>query len=103
MLGASYVYGACDPVARQFDCSGFTMWCFSQAGISLPHNNIAQMGYVSKLKTNMSDWQPGDLIFWASHVAIYMGGGMMIDAGTPATGVSYRAVYGGYYGAGWPS
>lgn len=103
MVGAAYVYGACDPVARQFDCSGLTMWCFGQAGISLPHNNTAQMGYISNLKSNMSDWQAGDLIIWPSHCGIYMGGGMMIDAGNPSVGVSYRAVYGGYLGAGWPA
>lgn len=102
MLGGTYVWGASNPATKQFDCSGLTMYCFGQAGISLPHNNLAQMAYC-KVKSNMSDWQPGDLIFWPAHVAIYMGNGMMIDAGSPRTGVSYRAVYGGYYGAGWPS
>lgn len=102
MIGASYVYGACDPVGRKFDCSGFTMWCFSQAGISLPHSSGAQQGMVS-LKTDMSQWQSGDLIFWSGHVAIYVGNGMMIDAGTPATGVSCRRVQSNYYGAGWPA
>ena len=87
-VGCSYVYGATGPSA--YDCSGFVQYCYAQAGISLPRTSYAQGG----CGTTTSNPQAGDIVCWGGHVGIYIGGGMMIDAGNPSVGVSYRAVYG---------
>lgn len=85
-LGDSYVYGAAGP--DSFDCSGLTMMAWSQAGVSLPHSSSAQMGSGTPVST--SALQPGDLVFYyspVSHVAIYIGNGMIVHAANPSTGV----------------
>lgn len=90
-VGSSYVYGATGP--NSFDCSGFTRWCYAQAGISLPRVSESQGAW----GVATSNPQPGDLVCWGGHVGIYLGGGMMIDAGNPSVGVSYRAAYSGHW------
>ena len=87
-VGCSYVYGATGP--SSYDCSGFVQYCYSQAGISLPRTSGAQ----GSCGTTTSNPQAGDIVCYGGHVGIYIGGGMMIDAGNPSVGVSYRAVYG---------
>ena len=71
-----------------FDCSGLVMWAYAQAGIGLPHYSGAQ--YASTTHISMADIQPGDLLFYgpggSDHVAMYVGGGSMIEA--PYTGAS---------------
>lgn len=82
-LGAPYRWGASGP--NSFDCSGFTMFVYSQVGVSLPHSSRAQIGYGERV--SRGDLQPGDLVFFGSpihHVGIYVGGGMYIHA--PHTG-----------------
>ena len=80
-IGSPYVWGGSGP--GQFDCSGLVMWSFQQAGISLPHSSqaLAQGGQ----PVSMDQIQPGDLVTYysdASHVAIYIGDGMMVHAST---------------------
>ena len=81
-LGVPYVYGGSSPSG--FDCSGFTMYVFSQAGVSLPHGATSQLSYGTEV--SRSDLQPGDLVFFqdygavASHVGIYIGGDQFIHA-----------------------
>ena len=87
-VGCSYVYGATGPNA--YDCSGFVQYCYAQAGISLPRTSYDQ----GACGTTTSNPQAGDIVCWGGHVGIYIGGGMMIDAGNPSVGVSYRSVYG---------
>ena len=87
-VGCSYVYGATGPNA--YDCSDFVQYCYAQAGISLPRTTYAQ----GACGTTTSNPQAGDIVCWGGHVGIYIGGGMMIDAGNPSVGVSYRSVYG---------
>jgi cell wall-associated NlpC family hydrolase len=104
-LGAPYVWGATGP--DTFDCSGLTQWAYARAGIQLPR--VAADQWNAGPHVDLVDLLPGDLLFWASdlsnpatihHVALYIGGGMMIAA--PHTGdvVKVEPVYmQGYIGA----
>ncbi len=69
-----------------FDCSGLVQWSFAQAGISLPRTSGAQ--YAATTHIPLADIEPGDLLFYGAdgseHVALYIGGGSMIEA--PFTG-----------------
>ncbi|NHA00022.1 C40 family peptidase [Nocardioides sp. W3-2-3] len=90
-VGDAYVYGAAGPSA--FDCSGLTMMAWAQAGVSLPHSSRAQMG--SGTPVSKSDLQPGDLVFYyspVSHVALYLGNGMIVHAANPGAGVKVSSV-----------
>jgi cell wall-associated NlpC family hydrolase len=86
-VGDPYVWGAVGP--DSFDCSGFTMAAWAQAGVSLPHNSGAQMGSGTPVSTDAL--MPGDLVFYyspVSHVGIYVGNGQIVHAGNPAIGVT---------------
>ena len=89
VIGDPYVYGAAGP--NSFDCSGLTMWAWAHGGVSLPHSSQSQ--YAGSTHISLSQLQPGDLLFYYSdihHVAMYVGGGMMIEA--PHTGANVREV-----------
>jgi cell wall-associated NlpC family hydrolase len=91
-VGDAYVYGAAGPDA--FDCSGLTMAAWSQAGVYLPHSSSAQ--YSSGPHIAASDLQPGDLVFYyspISHVGMYIGGGRIVHAANPGTGVTISSLY----------
>jgi peptidoglycan DL-endopeptidase CwlO len=88
-VGDPYVYGASGPNA--FDCSGLVMWAYAQVGISLPHFSGAQ--YADTTHISMSQLEPGDLVFPADpgqHVAMYVGGGMIVQA--PYTGADVQVI-----------
>jgi len=90
-IGSPYSWGAAGPNA--FDCSGLVMWSFQQAGISLPHSSQALAA--GGQPVSLSDMQPGDLVTYysdASHVAIYVGDGMMVHASTYGTPVRVAPV-----------
>lgn len=83
-LGVSYRFAAESPGVA-FDCSGLTKWAWGQAGVYLPHQSGAQFRMLPRVPESQA--QPGDLLFYKSpigHVAIYVGGGMLIHA--PAAG-----------------
>ena len=86
-IGVPYQWGAEDPGVA-FDCSGLTAWAWGQAGHPLPHYSGAQ--YDDTVRIPLAAMQPGDLLFYgpggSEHVAMYVGGGMMIEA--PHTGAS---------------
>ena len=85
-IGVPYVWAASSPGVG-FDCSGLTSWAWGQAGVGLPHYSGAQMA-MSTPVPGLANAQPGDLIFYgpggSEHVAMYVGGGSMIEA--PQTG-----------------
>ncbi|UTH14230.1 C40 family peptidase [Macrococcus equipercicus] len=83
-----YVYGANTSTA--VDCSSFAQQVLAAMGKSIPRTTYAQMA----AGTPVSNPQPGDLVFFndGSHVGVYIGGGMMVDALNPAEGVGERAV-----------
>jgi peptidoglycan DL-endopeptidase CwlO len=88
-VGDPYVWGAAGPNA--FDCSGLVMWAYAQVGISLPHFSGAQ--YADTTHISMSQLEPGDLVFPADpgqHVAMYVGGGMIVQA--PYTGADVQII-----------
>jgi len=77
--GDPYVWGAAGPGA--FDCSGLVVWAYAQEGIALPH--FTGDLWNSGVHVTRADLEPGDLVFFfadISHVGIYIGNGMMIDA-----------------------
>jgi len=83
-LGSPYKYGAAGP--DSFDCSGFTMWCYAQVGVSLPHSSRAQIN--SGQRVSKANLKPGDLVFFGQsrihHVGLYIGGGNFVHS--PHTG-----------------
>jgi peptidoglycan DL-endopeptidase CwlO len=85
--GDPYVWGAAGPGA--FDCSGLVVWAFAQIGITLPHYTGDLWN--SGVHVPRSDLEPGDLVFFyadISHVGIYIGNGLMVDA--PDFGLTVR-------------
>ncbi|MET9628808.1 NlpC/P60 family protein [Lentzea sp. NPDC006480] len=73
-----------------FDCSGLMMYAFAGVGVYLPHYSGYQ--YNSGRKVPLAQMAPGDMIFWGpgggTHVALYLGGGMMVEA--PHSGAVVR-------------
>jgi len=87
-LGVPYVWGGTSP-GKGLDCSGLVQWAFGQAGVKLPR--VSQDQENSGSPVNLGDVQPGDLLFKghpATHVAIAMGNGQLIEA--PRTGLNVR-------------
>ena len=85
-IGVTYVWGASTPGVA-FDCSGLTMYAWGQAGVSLPHSSAMQAAVTPDV--SREQLQEGDLVFFynpISHVAIYSGNGMMVDASHPGPG-----------------
>lgn len=83
-VGVPYEADAMKPGVG-FDCSGIIRWAYGQAGVELPHNSAYQLSVTKKV--SRKDLRPGDLVFTGnpiSHVALYMGNKIVLQA--PATG-----------------
>jgi len=90
-LGSPYVWAAAGPGA--FDCSGLVMWSFQQAGVYLPHSSQALAA--GGQPVSMDQMQPGDVVTYysdASHVGLYVGGGMIVHASTYGVPVAVESV-----------
>jgi uncharacterized protein YgiM (DUF1202 family) len=106
-LGYPYAYTGDSP-ATGFSCIGFVWYVYHELGMNIPGTNPAAVGaYPQVAESNL---QPGDLIFfqgtfaglYPSHVAIYIGGGKIIGADNPSTGVEITSIvndsrYGNYW------
>lgn len=98
-IGSKYVYGGSSPSG--FDCSGFTSYVYRQHGVSL--NRTAAGQYSNGAAVSRDNLQPGDLVMFGpsvsgiNHVGIYIGGGQIVHASTPSTGVRIDSINSGYY------
>lgn len=89
-VGNPYVWGGTS-LTKGADCSGFVLSVFKKYGITLSHSSRAQANEGTKIST--SELKPGDLLFYGNgkgtinHVAIYIGGGQVVHASSPKTGI----------------
>lgn len=93
-LGNPYVFGGTS-LTNGADCSGFTQAVYRKFGYSLPRSSTEQRS--AGREVSYSDAQPGDLICYAGHIAIYIGNGQIVHASSPRTGIkigtaTYRTI-----------
>jgi cell wall-associated NlpC family hydrolase len=89
-LGCPYLYGGTGPCHPGFDCSGLVQAAWASAGVSIPRDTYEQWAALPHISE--SSLEPGDLIYYdgIGHVAMYVGGGYIIDA--PQTGYTVEKI-----------
>lgn len=105
-IGRPYVWGGASAGAS-FDCSGLVQWAFGQVGVALPRT--AQQQFDASVRIATDQLAPGDLVFFAqtypsptdrvTHVGIYVGDGLMVNAPTVGDVVREMPVFTGFFGA----
>lgn len=84
-VGNPYVYGGTS-LTNGADCSGFVMSVYANFGVSLPHSSSADRN-VGSAVNGLENAQPGDLVCYSGHVALYIGNGQIVHASTSRTGI----------------
>jgi peptidoglycan DL-endopeptidase CwlO len=89
-LGCPYVYGGTGPCQRGYDCSGLAQAAWAAAGVQIPRDSYGQWAALPHVP--LSSIEPGDLLIYngEGHVAMYVGGGYIIDA--PQTGMNVEKI-----------
>ena len=83
-VGNPYVAGGTS-LTNGADCSGFTQSVFKQYGYSLPRNSTSQRSVGREV--SYAEAEPGDIICYPGHVAIYIGNGKIVHASSAKTGI----------------
>ena len=94
-LGNRYVYGG-NSLTNGIDCSGFTQQIFAKYGYKLPRTSRAQANCGTSISASKA--KAGDLVFYGTssginHVAICIGGGKIIHASNPRSGIKISNMY----------
>lgn len=94
-VGNAYVWGGIS-LTKGADCSGFVLSVYKNFGVSLPHSSRAQANCGTRIA--VGDVKPGDLLFYGSgsyisHVAMYIGNGMVVHASSPTQGIIISNMY----------
>ncbi len=94
-VGNPYVYGGTS-LTNGADCSGFVMSVYNNFGVSLPHSSGGDRS-VGAAVDGLANAQPGDIVCYSGHVAIYIGNGQIVHASTAKTGIkvsdaNYRTI-----------
>ena len=89
-LGCPYVYGGTGPCHMGFDCSGLVQAAWASAGVQIPRDSYEQLAALPHVP--LSSIEPGDILVYdgEGHVAMYVGGGYIIDA--PQTGLNVEKI-----------
>ena len=89
-LGCPYVYGGTGPCHMGFDCSGLVQAAWASAGVQIPRDSYEQFAALPHVP--LSSIEPGDILVYdgEGHVAMYVGGGYIIDA--PQTGLNVEKI-----------
>jgi cell wall-associated NlpC family hydrolase len=104
-LDTPYVWGGASP-ATGFDCSGLVQWSYRQVGVALPRT--AQQQYDATTRVGREQLRPGDMVFFAqtypsaelvTHVGVYAGDGLMVNAPVEGKPISLQPVFTGFWGA----
>ena len=89
-VGNPYVYGGTS-LTNGADCSGFVMSVYANFGVRLPHSSSGDRS-VGTAVDGLANAQPGDIICYSGHVAIYIGNGQIVHASTAKTGIKISDV-----------